>query len=269
MIQAYRNSLMGLLLENGSHAGLLLSRYLRGHEEKGEGSRSERAKLLRAAIGACRAANGVYVPAFEKWRETIANLDAVFKIGAIDGRLIIGFGSESPLETGLTLHHTYGVPLIPGSALKGLAAHYCDQVWGKLEPAYRRGGKHFSTLFGTVEDGGHILFYDAWITPDSLNDCLVLDVMTVHHAGYYQSKMGQGKSESIPAPSDFDDPTPIPFLSVQGKFAVVVKCDVPGAEGREWANLAMNLLWEAMTEWGIGGKTGSGYGRIQEAPHGR
>jgi len=39
-------------------------------------------------------------------------------------RLIIGLGDESVYETSIRLHRNYGVPYIPGSALKGLAKHY-------------------------------------------------------------------------------------------------------------------------------------------------
>jgi len=35
-------------------------------------------------------------------------------------RLIIGLGGTSPLETSITLHHTFGIPYIPGTALKGV-----------------------------------------------------------------------------------------------------------------------------------------------------
>jgi len=35
-------------------------------------------------------------------------------------RLSVGFGNTTPLETGLTLHRLYGVPYLPGTALKGL-----------------------------------------------------------------------------------------------------------------------------------------------------
>lgn len=42
----------------------------------------------------------------------------------VDWRLVVGLGSASVYETSLTLHHIYGVPFIPGSALKGAARSY-------------------------------------------------------------------------------------------------------------------------------------------------
>lgn len=44
-------------------------------------------------------------------------------------RLIVGHGSGSIYETSLALHHTYGIPYIPGSALKGITrSYYLTQV---------------------------------------------------------------------------------------------------------------------------------------------
>lgn len=39
-------------------------------------------------------------------------------------RVIVGLGAESVLETSVRLHRVYGFPIIPGSALKGLARSY-------------------------------------------------------------------------------------------------------------------------------------------------
>lgn len=42
----------------------------------------------------------------------------------LEGRLAIGLGQTTVFETGLTLHHLYGVPIIPGSAVKGVTRAY-------------------------------------------------------------------------------------------------------------------------------------------------
>lgn len=44
-----------------------------------------------------------------------------------DWRLIVGLGNESVYETSMTLHHVYGIPYIPGSAIKGVTRHYFIQ----------------------------------------------------------------------------------------------------------------------------------------------
>jgi len=188
-------------------------------------------------------------------------------------------GTASVLETGIRLHHTYGVPIIPGSALKGLTAHYCDQVRAGKDgeaalkryvpqetdlKAARDGARTaYEVLFGSTQRAGHIIFHDAWITPCSLertegkrrSGALHLDVMTPHHPRYYAGDRGA-------YPTDFDDPTPIPFVSATGTFLIAVSCDDPTGTG--WAKLALNLLCEALRNWGAGGKTSSGYGRLRE-----
>ena len=181
--------------------------------------------------------------------------------------LVVGLGSKSVLEAGIRLHHTYGLPMIPGSALKGLASHYCNRCWGQWgvqDPPrenrlFRRNekGSHHELLFGTTNDGGVIAFHDAWITPESLRKAgLMLDVMTPHHPAW--------QIEGGAPPTDLDKPAPVPFLSVSGTFRVCVSWVGPRdfQQAEKWTELAFCLLTEALAEWGIGGKTSSGYGRL-------
>ena len=39
-------------------------------------------------------------------------------------RLVVGLGAASVYETSMTLHHIYGIPYIPGSAIKGVTRNY-------------------------------------------------------------------------------------------------------------------------------------------------
>jgi CRISPR-associated protein Cmr6 len=110
------------------------------------------------------------------------------------------------------------------------------------------GGSHYRTIFGTTDDSGHVVFHDSWSYPGSKG--LVMDVMTPHHGNYYS-----GKPDA--APTDFDDPNPVTFLSVAGKFRVAVSC-----ENNDWADFTLTLLKSALKDWGVGGKTSSGYGRM-------
>lgn len=254
MIPACRAALSGVFTKP-SHPGLLLASYLRTTGDKGAGKR----ELLKESAAALKHAKAVYELAFRRWQQETR--DAATQVLAVRGRLVLGLGAENVLETGLTLHHTYGTPILPGSALKGLASHYSHRVWGQNDPAFKSGGLHHRELFGATDDSGHIVFHDAWITPESLdapNQGLILDVMTPHHSKYYMA----GNNDNQAAPTDFDDPIPVAFLSVAGKFRVAVSCDVPGESGQKWAQLALQLLTEALAHWGVGGKTNSGYGRL-------
>lgn len=266
-MQTCRNALRTLSFQHGSHAGLLLSRYLREPVTEPKA----KAEILLAAMTSLQNISDLYSRAYQQWEEkaTKACLKETVKV---EGRMVLGLGSESPLETGLRLHYTYGTPVIPGSALKGLAAHYCHRVWGQRDRGFlgsleteEQGkkktlppGKHFEVLFGTTDDSGAIVFHDAMILPQTLEGSLALDIMTVHHGPYYDS----GKK----APTDCDDPTPIAFLSVQGQFRLALQCTVDSEEGKRWEKLAMTLLLESLSDWGIGGKTNAGYGRMTRPP---
>jgi CRISPR-associated protein Cmr6 len=235
-------------LRQGSHAGLILSRYFREHDDKNVGRR----EVLDHARAASQEAYAVYKLAFDRWELDTRKLSSgVFRVRS---RLITGLGSKGVLETGIRLHHTYGTALIPGSGLKGTAAHYCREAYGSDTQEFPLN----ETLFGSTGSGGHITFQDAWILPDCIaagsREGLLPDVMTSHHPKYYSG-------ENIP-PHDSEDPNPVSFLSVRGRFRIVVECDVPNETGRKWAEFALRLVEEALDQRGAGGKTNSGYGRM-------
>ncbi len=221
-------------------------------------SGAARLKLLDQTIQASRRAQGIYRLAFDRWVRESAGWAAA-EVNVKD-RLAIGLGGASVTEVGITLHHTYGTPVLPGSGLKGLASHYAAAVWGRKDPQYAAGEEAHKSMFGTTGDSGFLVFHDAWIRPDSLgaNNCgVVLDVMTPHHPDYYMR-------DDQTAPTDFDDPTPIQFLTVRGIFRLVVECNGEGAEAGKWAQLGLKLLLEAVKYWGAGAKTSAGYGRMVE-----
>lgn len=224
-----------------SHAGLWLDKFLKDKEDD-----SKRDLVKRAAEDI--QVSDSYKNFHIRWRQALEARGAVCKPAKVLGRLAINLGAEGVLETAIALHHTYGVPYIPGSALKGLASHYAMNhlnpvEWGKKKPA-------FQIVFGDTSSAGYINFYDALYIPGSgyKGKALWPDVITVHHPDYYQS----GKTP----PADWDSPTPIPFLTATGNFLIAL-------EGvGEWVEAAFEILKLALKEEGIGAKTSSGYGRM-------
>ncbi len=172
-----------------------------------------------------RAAAG-YPEAFARWETSVqqtARADAavVQRWMRVAGRLIVGLGNKGPLEAGLTLSRTWGVPILPGTALKGVAAAAArqlvqDDAWrGPTES--QAAGASYVALFGDTDEAGAVAFLDAWWIPPPDNAATLhkrifdLDVITTHHADYYTSQPPK-------APTDMDDPVPISFATTKGGF---------------------------------------------------
>ncbi len=194
----------------------------------------------------------LYKAFFARWLATLDGLGARPRLARATSRLAVGHGRESVIETGLTLHHTYGVPYIPGSSLKGVAAGFAH---GRLGGPWQRGQSAHTTLFGATTTApaasvGYVDFLDALPLPGEWQ--LARDVLTVHHPRYYRGEAA--------APADYDDPTPISFLTATGTFLIALRAS-PEAEA--WAEAAYGITAKALEEEGVGGKTSSGYGRLK------
>ena len=228
------------------HPGLWLDKFLKEQTEQG-GENTYTAHFEAATHIPVAPA---YKKFYDRWEKMLKTAGARVAKATTLGRLVTGLGAESVLENAITLHRTYGVPVIPGSALKGLTAAYARE---RLEGEdWRKGGKAYKILFGDATSAGYVTFFDALYVPGSATGDrpLVLDVVTVHHKDYYQGK------DSPPA--DWDGPNPVPFVSVRGgvKFLVVL------AGPDEWVEAAFQILTLALAEEGVGAKTNSGYGRM-------
>ncbi|KAA3657432.1 MAG: type III-B CRISPR module RAMP protein Cmr6 [Calditrichaeota bacterium] len=75
-----------------------------------------------------------YTNWFDRYDKAMQSQGAVKYTKETVWRLIIGWGTNPTLESGLTLHHLYGFPYIPGSAAKGVVHHAAEMmVMGKLD----------------------------------------------------------------------------------------------------------------------------------------
>jgi CRISPR-associated protein Cmr6 len=243
-----------------THPGLWLDKYIEDQEKKDveNGSHKEQNKEKSRADFVKEVATlqvpDIYEKFFEIWKKRLDDYGAQTRESQVKGRMVAGLGSESVLETSITLHHTYGVPYIPGSALKGLAASYADK---RLGDAWKKGSSAYNAVFGDTNSAGYITFFDALYIPGSGHKRQVLypDVITVHHQQYYQE-------EKNVSPSDWDSPNPVPFLSATGKYLIALAAPDLGKD-TEWIKKTFEILGLALKEMGIGAKTSSGYGRME------
>lgn len=252
-----RRSALNIDTKSASHPGLVLQRFIPKLDDKNDAWK----QIVVSDRGQSQLKNmlfkakEVYQPAFQRFEQEIKKFYFAEQVQTqVQGRLSIGLSTASPTETGISLHHTYGVPYLPASALKGLAAHFCHSQWGQSDEKFKIGQEYHQTLFGSTELSGLLCFHDGWILPESVSDSICADILTVHHKDYYISNNS--------APTDMDEPNPIPFLSIQGKFLVVISSLENQEATNDWIKLGMKILLQALNEWGLGAKTSSGYGRL-------
>ena len=116
-MNAARDQLLPLMPSRGncdSHPGLLLQRYV-AHPADGSERWSQAKREIHAAAHSAVPCE-LYKTAFARWETSLAESKSAADVLQTAGRLIVGLGSENVLETGIRLHHTYGLPIIPGSA---------------------------------------------------------------------------------------------------------------------------------------------------------
>lgn len=222
-----------------------------------------------------------YDRALARWTQSLTGPDDLAFHASTRGRLLVGHGNAAPSEVGITLHRTWGVPVIPGSSLAGLLAHYVAATLGPTDaldaereacepfrpsPRDEDGnatgapGDAYAYLFGVPphrDDQGELraqrgalIVHDALWVPQGDDTPLARDVLTVHQRSYYDGKGW---------PSDHDSPNPVAFVSVPVRARFVFGLTCPDAGWRQWV---FAQLCQALTEWGIGGKTAAGYGRF-------
>lgn len=198
-------------------------------------------------------------------------------------RLIVGLGASHPQETSMTLHHIFGIPYIPGSALKGASRHYMiwkfvDENEKKLSSLLDKSNfaellkelnkalekeenltvsvgnisfKDLIHIFGTQNRQGKIIFFDAYPIEEIK---LKIDIMNPHYPDYYTKDK---------PPTDWQNPIPIKFLTVEDtkfRFYLATK-----HKDQNLLNHARKILNDALLNYGVGAKTSLGYGLFEES----
>lgn len=253
---ARRAVLTGVTCQVSTHPGLWLDRYLKFQTDDplpDPGVREEdvvgaRSSLVREVAGI--PVQEAYRAAFARWR-ALLEADSTTSLAEVAslGRVVVGLGAKGAAETGIRLDPTWGVPVLPGSALKGLCSTTAHRLLADL--AWRKGGLSHRELFGDTDEQGLVHFLDAWWIPPAVavEGPLHPDVMTSHHQDYYTAG-------SAP-PADSDSPNPIAFVSARGSFLLAVQAD-----DAAWREAAIEILALGLAELGIGAKTNAGYGRM-------
>jgi len=211
--------------------------------------------------------------AYNRWYTMMSAIKATLFNASLDWRMIVGLGGETVLETDITLHHLYGIPFIPGSALKGLTRAYVaeenkkyhvpeDKPEGQRRPSEQTDDDHseIKLIFGTQKNAGTVLFFDAMPLNGEVK--FVVDIMNPHYPDYYNSL----KSNKTIPPTNDQSPNPITFLTVTDtKFTFALAPRNPN-DDKHKADVELVKVWlqKALQQYGIGGKTSAGYGYFKK-----
>lgn len=184
--------------------------------------------------------------------------EGILKVFRAEERFITGMGLEHPVEVGFAWHHTLGVPYLPGSSIKGLVRNWGenweeDESKRKMAPRIF-GGDPAGERPGRGQPVGSVIFFDALpLSPVYLD----VDIMTPHYSSYYR-----GESP----PGDWQEPNPIPFLTVAASQRFIFFMAPRQKKYREDLHQAMRWLEEALAVTGAGAKTAVGYGHFSPDP---
>lgn len=201
-------------------------------------------------------------------------------------RILLHPASNSTVTDGtILLHHTYGVPYLPGSALKGALRSRLDKLAAGNGPEARRiqtltdeilgrlgreEGERSGTSLASEEESGSLAslldFYDALWIPEAPPQApagwspLALDIVNPHHPTYYTERGGERG-----LPSDTDEPVPVQRLSLTPKTRFLIVVEAPrSTELSPWLDWLLDeVLVAALAEDGIGAWTTAGYGRLE------
>ncbi|MGV3771290.1 MAG: type III-B CRISPR module RAMP protein Cmr6 [Verrucomicrobiales bacterium] len=198
---------------------------------------------------------------------------AFITVGQLEGRLAINLSGSLIQNAGISLDRLFGMPFIPGSAVKGSARH------AALEELKTASGEkqaelfqHFRMVFGTADndfEAGDLARFARYLQPGQspnykggvsflpaypLNEArIVVDLTNVHYPEYYQSGRMEDLSKENPRPN------PFPVVETGAQFAFCFVANHPELSP-EALHSARQWLEAALTIRGLGAKTAAGYG---------
>ena len=203
---------------------------------------------------------------------------ASITIGQLEGRLAINLADSLIQNAGICVDRLFGLPFIPGSAVKGVCRHTAlaelRTASPEAQPALLQ---TFCAVFGTADNDfesgdlrafrGRTDIKDAdckgavsFLTAYPVNEAqIVVDLTNVHYPDYYRSGHPEDQAKERPQPN------PFPTVEVGAQFAFCLVLN--GLNNNpDLLRSATRWLASALTESGVGGKTASGYGWFSLQP---
>ncbi len=199
-------------------------------------------------------------------------------IAQSEGRLAINLADSLIQNAGICLDRLFGLPFVPGSAIKGVCRHAAlAELQSAGEADQNRFFDVFRAVFGTADNDfangdlrpfqnllsgraenqkGAVAFLPAYPVNEAR---VVVDLTNVHYPHYYRTGRTEDLSKEHPQPNSF------PAVEVGAQFAF---CLVLTSLGNDPGLLDAATRWlaTALTVHGLGAKTASGYGWFSLRP---
>ncbi|MEI8045037.1 MAG: type III-B CRISPR module RAMP protein Cmr6, partial [Verrucomicrobiota bacterium] len=199
-------------------------------------------------------------------------------IAQLEGRLAINLADSLIQNAGICLDRLFGLPFVPGSAIKGVCRHAAlEELKAAGVDVQRSLFNVFRAVFGTADNDftngelrpfQHLLLGQgenqkgaiAFLPAYPVNEAqVVVDLTNVHYPDYYRS----GRVEDLQR--ERPQPNPFPAVESGAQFAF---CLVLNGINNDSTLLESATRWleTALTVRGLGAKTASGYGWFSLRP---
>jgi len=183
----------------------------------------------------------------------IPNCDT-FKLKTKAPGLIIGSGyphylrGNEEFKLGFYFDHTFGLPIIPGSSIKGMLRSFIDINKNKQKKQFMESFAKDIDLLELIDVfenklNKKIIFYDAFISKTNNGKIFDYDYITPHKNPY-------------------QDPVPIKFLKLLNNVEFTFQFQFINFENEEKEKI-LKLFKNLIKKFGIGANTKKGYGRFK------
>jgi CRISPR type III-B/RAMP module RAMP protein Cmr6 len=199
-------------------------------------------------------------------------------IAQLEGRLAINLADSLIQNAGICLDRLFGLPYIPGSAVKGVCRHTAlEELKSASGDARQKLFDLFYSIFGTSDNDfandhlrpfkhllasrsenqkGAIAFLPAYPVNEAK---IVVDLTNVHYPDYYRKGNIEDLAKESPRPN------PFPAVETGAQFAFCLALNGIN-DDRCLLDQAKRWLEQALTVRGIGAKTAAGYGWFSLRP---
>ncbi len=174
-------------------------------------------------------------------------------------RLSTGLGTDHPSENGFVFDPVTGIPMLPGSGIKGLCREAARILSTSKEAVDEFFGPEVEPGNSKTAAQGILVFYDAYPTNWPR---LCVDIVNCHYPSYYRGLETLQPGEKV-VPDETESPVPVFFLALDSGVTFDFWIGVRRNAKKAILDEAFKFLDFGLTILGFGAKTAVGYGVME------